>query len=126
MAQLIARSVWDREVEGLSPFTPTIRPLLEPSTEGSNPQRSARISSTSRPSLGGIFSFWASGSIGVEATSTARRSGAGSDQGVAVFLSGNLTQEFEKELCSNHRYFFVVIQLSSHNFFKVVVPCRNF
>lgn len=23
MAQLIARSVWDREVEGLSPFTPT-------------------------------------------------------------------------------------------------------
>ena len=24
VAQLIARSVWDREVEGLSPFTPTI------------------------------------------------------------------------------------------------------
>lgn len=23
VAQLIARSVWDREVEGLSPFTPT-------------------------------------------------------------------------------------------------------
>ncbi len=25
VAQLIARAVWDREVEGLSPFTPTIR-----------------------------------------------------------------------------------------------------
>lgn len=24
VAQLIARAVWDREVEGLSPFTPTI------------------------------------------------------------------------------------------------------
>ena len=25
VAQLIARSVWDREVEGLSPFTPTMK-----------------------------------------------------------------------------------------------------
>ena len=31
MAQLIARAVWDREVEGLSPFTPTTekRPSLD-------------------------------------------------------------------------------------------------
>jgi hypothetical protein len=27
VAQLIARSVWDREVEGLSPFTPTIEKI---------------------------------------------------------------------------------------------------
>jgi hypothetical protein len=28
VAQLIARAVWDREVEGLSPFTPTIELML--------------------------------------------------------------------------------------------------
>ncbi len=28
VAQLIARPVWDREVEGLSPFTPTIEKRL--------------------------------------------------------------------------------------------------
>ena len=33
MAQLIARSVWDREVEGLSPFTPTIE--IRPSSRWS-------------------------------------------------------------------------------------------
>ena len=27
MAQLVARAVWDREVEGSSPFTPTIEKL---------------------------------------------------------------------------------------------------
>ena len=32
MAQLIARSVWDREVEGLSPFTPT--KVKRPSKDG--------------------------------------------------------------------------------------------
>ena len=38
MAQLIARSVWDREVEGLSPFTPTMKSAVH---------------------LGGFFHTWA-------------------------------------------------------------------
>jgi hypothetical protein len=53
VAQLIARSVWDREVEGLSPFTPTILRMFQPLDK----ETSSEVERESLAFLRGILFF---------------------------------------------------------------------